>query len=188
MDITSLDYKTLLYSPFFSNIIISIILLLVGITIGKIISRIIKRVLHELELDSTIKKAKKIKISLENSISNFFAYIIYFITIIIVLGELGVSTTSLNITIASLLLIVVIVAFFILNYFLPNIIAGVFLKRKDFIKKDDNIKFGDKSGKVLRINIIETLVRTKEGDIIYVPNSVLAKKEITIKGGKHGKN
>ena len=106
------------------------IILLIGITIGRMISRIIKRVLHEFEIDSTIRKTKKIKISFEKMLSNFVGDIIYIITVIIVLGELGVTTTALNIITASLVLIIVIIFFFILNYN-PKISISIFVSYTD---------------------------------------------------------
>lgn len=178
MDLTAFDYKIILYSPLFSKSIIALIIFFVGITIGRIAGKIVNRVLSELEIDATVKKTTRIKLSIEKSISNFITYFIYFVTIIISLSELGVSTTALNLITASMLLIIVIILFFILNYFFPNIIAGIFIKRKNIIHENDYIKFGDKEGKIVKINLIETLIKTKKGDTIYIPNSILAKREI----------
>jgi len=178
MNITDLGYKEILYSPLFSKVIISVIILLIGLTVGRIVNRIVKRILNELELDSMIKKTTKIKSSIENMIAALLAYIIYFATIIVALEEIGVSTTAFNIIIASVLFVIIIILFFILNYFFPNVIAGIFLKRKNMLKKGDKIKFGDKEGKIISINLIETSIKTKKGDTIYIPNSILTKKEI----------
>ena len=49
------------------------------------------------------------------------------------------------------------------------------------IKKGDKIKVDNLVGKVKKISLIETEIETKSGDIIYIPNSTLTKKEITIK-------
>jgi len=178
MNITDLAYKEVLYSPLFSKIIISIIVLLIGLTIGRIVNRVVKRVLNELEIDSSIRKTTKIKISIEKIIANLLTFVIYFVTSILFLEELGASITTLNIVIASVLLVIIILIFFILNYFFPNIIAGIFLKRKNMLKEGDKIKFGDKEGRIISMSLIETLIKTKKGDTIYIPNSTLAKKEI----------
>jgi small-conductance mechanosensitive channel len=159
--------------------LIALILLLIGLTIGRILGRIVYHILKEFNLSGSIKKSTKIKISPEKVISNFIKYFIYFVTIIMTLTQLGISTTTLNILMAAIILIILIILFFILNYFLPNIIAGIFIKQKNFIKDGDKIRFNDKQGEIISINLIETIIKSKDSSTIYIPNSVLAKKEIT---------
>jgi small conductance mechanosensitive channel len=62
--------------------------------------------------------------------------------------------------------------------FIPNVFAGLFLHRKGFLKKGDNIIVKDVKGKIIYINLVETRVQTKEGDIIYIPNTLLTKSEV----------
>ena len=179
MNLTDLGYKNLLYADIISQILIALIILLVGLTIGRVIGKIVLRVLNELNLNFIIKKTTKLKISIEKIISDFIKYLIYFATFTMTLTQLGLPTTTLNILMAAVILIFLIISFFIINYFLPNIIAGIFIKQKGFIKEKDNIKLGDKQGTIMSINLIETTIRTKKGESIYIPNSILAKKEIT---------
>ena len=116
---------------------------------------------------------------IEKFISNFITYFIYFVTIIMALNHLELNTTVLNIIIVAIIVIVIITMLFIVKDFFPNIIAGIFIQKKSLIKEGDYIKIKDKEGKITRINLIETTIKTKKGDIIYVPNSILAKEEIT---------
>jgi small-conductance mechanosensitive channel len=180
VDLQTLDYQNILYSPLFSKIVVTVIILIIGIIVGKTIGKVLYRVLHELGLNKLIKDTTKIKISLEKIISNFIASFIYFITVIMALTQLGISTTVLNILIIAIVVIIIIAIVFIVKDFFPNIIAGMFIQHKNFIKGGDFIKVNDKEGEVTKINIIETTIKTKKGDIIYIPNSLLFKKEITI--------
>jgi len=185
MDLAKLDYRGILYSPIFSKIVVAIIIIFIGCIIGRIIGKIIYRVLHELHLSQIIRKSTKINISIEKIVSNFMAYFIYFITIIMALTNLGLSTTVLNIIIIAIIAIIIITVVFVLKDFFPNIISGIFIKQKNFIKEGDYIKVNDKEGEILHINLIETTIKNKQGDIIYIPNSILSKQEIIKKGGKN---
>ena len=53
------------------------------------------------------------------------------------------------------------------------------IQKKDFIKEGDYIKIDEKEGEVINTNLIEVIIKTKEGEIVYVPNSILTKKVIT---------
>ena len=95
------------------------------------------------------------------------------------LTHLGLTTTVLNIIIVAIITIVIITIFFIIRDIFPNIIAGIFIKQKNNIKEGDYIEIDSKTGKIVNINAIEITIKTKEGNIIYIPNSLLSKKEIT---------
>jgi|TARA_Y100000310_G_C20633406_1_gene789874 small conductance mechanosensitive channel len=179
MDLQTLDYRNILYSAFFSKIIVTIILLTVGFIIGRTVGKILLRILNELGLNRLIKETTKIKISLEKIISNFVAYFIYFITLIMALTHLGISTTVLNILIVAIIIIIIIGLVFVVKDFFPNIVSGIFIQRKNFIKEGDMIQVNDKIGEVTKMNLVETTIKTDKGDIIYIPNSILSKKEIT---------
>jgi|TARA_B100002003_G_scaffold66470_1_gene61766 small-conductance mechanosensitive channel len=179
MELQTLDYQNILYSPLFSKIIVTIIILIVGVIIGRTIGKILLRILHELGLNRLTKETTKINLSLERIISSFVAYFIYFITLIMALTHLGISTTVLNILIVAIIIIIIIGLVFVVKDFFPNIISGIFIQRKSFIKEGDIIKVNDKTGEVIKINLIETTIKTDKGDIIYIPNSILSKKEIT---------
>lgn len=179
MSIYDIDYRTILYSPLFSRMIATIIIIVIGLIIGRIIGKIIYRVLHELEVNKAIRKTTKIKVSLEKFISNFIMYFIYFITLIMAMTQIGLTTTVLNIIIGAIAVVLIIALFFIIKDFFPNIIAGIFIQQKKYIKEGEFIEIDNKKGKVTNINLIETTIKTNKGDIVYIPNSFLLKKEIT---------
>ena len=62
--------------------------------------------------------------------------------------------------------------------FMPNMFAGFFIHQKRFIKEGDIIKVDNIKGKIVHVNLVETTIETKQGDIIYIPNSLLTKKTI----------
>ena len=167
-------------SQFFTKIIIAIIILLIGFVIGRIAGRLLHKVLHEIELDKILKRAR-IRIAMEDIISHFVTYFIYFITIIWALSELGLTTTILNMISAAMLILIILGVLLAIKDFIPNAFAGFFIYRKELIKPGDKIKINGLEGRVKSISLIETEVETKSGDIILLPNSNITKKVIVIK-------
>ena len=169
-----------LFSQFFIKFIIAIIILLIGFIIGRIVEKVIQRILHEIELNKNLKKAG-IKFSLEEIIGTFTKYFIYFIAVIWALTEVGLTTTVLNMISAVVLLLILISLVLAIKDFLPNAFAGFLIYQKGMFKKGDKIIVRNMEGTVEKISLIETEIKTKKGDTIYIPNSLITKKEILIR-------
>lgn len=163
-----------------TKFVVAIIILLIGFIIGKLTGKIIQWALHEIELNNLLQKAIGIKVSLEEIASSFTSYFIYFTSLIMALSHVGLTTTVLNIVAASIIIIVIISVFLSIKDFIPNMIAGIFIHQKRIINTGDIIKVIDVSGKIIHINLVETMVETKDKDIIYIPNSMLTKNVIRI--------
>lgn len=67
---------------------------------------------------------------------------------------------------------------------LGNILCGLALQLDDSISIGNWIKFDDISGQVIEVHWRHTAVRTRNGEIVVIPNSVLMKAKVTIIGGK----
>jgi len=162
------------------KLIVAIAILLIGLIAARIISRIVKKILNELELNRVLKEQAGVKIPMEEFISTMTKYLIYFITVIWALTELGLQTIILYIILT--IVLVIMVSFIILAFkdFIPNITAGFFIHQKNIIKEGDIIKVKNIEGKVMKISMVETIIKVN-GDIVYVPNSVLTKNEVTKK-------
>jgi small-conductance mechanosensitive channel len=65
--------------------------------------------------------------------------------------------------------------------FIPNLVAGLFMLKKTEIEKGKRIKAGNVEGTVVEIGLIETKIKTKKGDEIYIPNSTLTKEKLVVK-------
>ncbi|MBU4493354.1 MAG: hypothetical protein KKA61_03205, partial [Nanoarchaeota archaeon] len=68
-----------LLSGLFTKLVIAVIIVLIGLIAGRILGKLIHKTLHEVELNRIIKKAAGIKVSMEEIISTFITYFIYFI-------------------------------------------------------------------------------------------------------------
>ena len=169
-----------MFDHFFQRFVVAIVILLIGLIIGRTVGELLQRVLHEVELDKVVRKAG-ISVSLESFLSSFATYFIYFITVIWALNEIGLTTTILNMISGAALVLIIISILLAIKDFLPNIIAGFHIYSKSLVRVGDKIKVEKLQGVVSKISLTETEIRTKKGDLIYIPNSSLIKKEFSVK-------
>lgn len=185
MAITNLFEKfSSVFSGFLTQLLIALLILLIGIIIGKVLGKLVQRVLHEVELNSIVKRAAKIRINMEEFIAAFITYFIYFIAVVIALKEIGLATIILDIISAAIILIIVVAVFLGIKDFIPNMMAGVFLHQKKLMKEGDIIRISGAEGEVVYINLIETKIKTADGDTIHIPNSMLTREKLVVKEGK----
>jgi len=176
---SAMTYLSSNSSQFFIKFIIAVIIILIGLIIGRTVEKILQRILKEIELNKNLKKAG-INFPLEKIITNFAKYFIYFIAAIWALTELGLTTTVLNMISAVVLILILISLILAVKDFIPNVFAGYFIHRKRMFKEGDKISVQNLKGKIVKITLTETEIKTEKGDTIYVPNSVI-KREIVIK-------
>lgn len=160
------------------NLIAAIVILLIGLILGRFLGNLTRRILHELELDRVLREQTRIKIPVEQFLSSLVKYVIYFVAIILALNQLGLRTAILNVILAIILIAIVIFMILAVKDFLPNLVSGIMLYQKRNIKAGNRILVNNIEGEVLHISLIETKVRTRNGDIVYIPNSILTKNVV----------
>ena len=133
--------------------------------------------LHEAEFDALLKKAGA-RVSFEAALSHIAEYFIYFITIIFALNQLGITTFVLYILAFAAVAVLIVSVFLGMKDFVPNFMAGWYIYRKELVKEGKNIKINGVSGKVVKLSLLDTRIKTKKGDLIYMPNSVIIKSRI----------
>lgn len=175
----SLNFINGLFTDIVTKVVVAVVILVIGFIVGKIIGRLTQRLLHEFELDNILKMATGIKISMEELISHFITYLVYFLALVMALNQIGLTTTLLNIISAGIIILIIIFILLGIKDFIPNILAGIFIHQKGMVKEGDRIKVKDIKGKIVHINLVDTRLKTREGDLIYIPNSVLIRNELT---------
>lgn len=105
-------------------------------------------------------------------------YIMYFVTFIIALAQFGFAIMVLNTIIILTAFFVIILIFFSLKDFIPNVSAGLYLNTIKSIRKDDVLQIGHYKGKVVDIDLISITLEDKTGRLTIIPNSNIIKKEI----------
>lgn len=173
------DIRTYL-SPAVNNLIVALIILLIGFVIAKLAGRLVQRVLYEAEMDVLLKKAGA-KVSFEAALSHIAEYFVYFITIIFALNQLGITVVVLYILAVAALAVLIISVFLGMRDFIPNFMAGWYIYRKELIKEGQYVKINDVSGKLVKLSLLDARIRTKKGDLIYLPNSAVIRSKIVKK-------
>ncbi|MBN2111541.1 mechanosensitive ion channel [Candidatus Woesearchaeota archaeon] len=177
-------YSERLVSGLLNNLIVAVVIILIGFILGRVLGKLVQKVLHELEIDRILKKTAKIKFSFEKALAKFIAYFVYFVAIIIALNQLGLTTTILHMISAAVLIIIVLSIILGVKDFIPNFLAGVHISRNRIIKEGDRIKIKGTEGEVTEVDLTEVKVRTKSGDIIFIPASLFVKEEFVKLGRK----
>lgn len=173
----SYAYISELFSGVLKDVIVALVILIVGFILGKIIGRIVEKAFKAIDLDKGIKKTSGIRYSVSAIIGTVVAYVIYLVTILLALDQLKL-TQRIIMFIAIIAVIIIIIAVLLsIKDFIPNFIAGLTLNNKGLIDDGDFLKIKDMEGVVEKIGLLETIIRTKSDEIIYIPNSTLAKSE-----------
>ena len=101
--------------------------------------------------------------------------ILLFITVIIILGSLGVSVSSLVATLS-----VVGVAFSLaIQGFLSNVFGGIQIISNKPFQIGDYVDAGGESGTVKEVGLFYTKLDTPDNKLIQIPNSLIANSNIT---------
>jgi len=163
------------------NLIAAIATLILGLLIGRFLSNLVKKLLHELELDRILREKARIKLPLTQLITSIIKYVIYIIAILLALNQLGLRSFILNAILTIIIVLLVVFMMLSLKDFIPNFTGGLFLYQKRSINPGDVIKINNIEGEILNITLLETKLRTKNNEIVYIPNSVLTKNVVVKK-------
>ena len=159
------------------NITIAILILLLGFVLGKLAGRVVSKVFSRLSLGILFRKIG-IKRSLEGVLGSTTSMVIYFVSIIAALNQLHIAPLVLTIIVVIVIAVLVISFLLSMKDFLPNLLAGIFVYRHGVITEGDRIQVQDTIGTVVHLSLIETQLETKEGDIVFIPNTLLTKNKV----------
>jgi len=101
-------------------------------------------------------------------------YVIWIVGILIALRELGIQVTAFLASMGIVGLAVALAAKTVLS----NVLAGVTLTADPNFRVGDRIEVGDHIGDVLSINLHKTVIRTRDNEIVMIPNDVLGREVI----------
>ncbi|MFH1770730.1 MAG: mechanosensitive ion channel domain-containing protein [archaeon] len=157
------------------KIVTAIIILLIGFIIGRIVGKIVLKLLKEIEFNKNISKAIGHKTYLTDTISNWISYLIYFATIVIAFEYLGLAPFILSFILIIIILVISISIVLSVKDFLPNFVAGYSVRRKGVFKVGSLVQVGEISGKIIKMNLLDTHVETRKKDLMVLPNSYFLK-------------
>ncbi len=157
------------------NLVASIAILLLGLVFGRVLSKLLQRILCPLELNKHIRKTFNTRFPLEQFATSLVKYIVYITALVLALSQIGLASTIFYILLIGILLILILFILVAIKDFIPNVVAGTTLLKHEIIKVGEIIEVDDIKGRVVEHTLTETQVKTREGDIIWIPNSFLTK-------------
>ena len=105
---------------------------------------------------------------------------IYWIILIVALFIGTLQFIDINFTTFFTSFALISVAFsWIFKEYIANIIDGILIMFSDDFKIGDYVRVGDYVGRIREITFLNTEIRTDEGDIVFIPNTLIIQREVT---------
>jgi small-conductance mechanosensitive channel len=164
----------------FSKLVISILTLLIGFTLGRLLGKLVQRMLSEAGFNEIVARSTKIHIAADSFVGSVITYCFYLVFIVASLNQLGVGTIFFNVLSGAVVLIITISLFLTIKDFFPNVLSWLFVIRKRRLKPGDHIETDGIAGKVTSISLMDTCIMTSGGDMLYIPNTLLAKQRASV--------
>ncbi len=169
-------------SPFVSDLankyVIAFAILLTGIIIGRGIGRLVEFLLHKFKLNRSILKWTNRDLLIEETISTFISYTVYFIAVVMALEKINLIRNVLMWLSIGIIIILIFSFLLFIRDFVPNFFTGYLVRGRKLIKKGEHVKIGETEGIVLKIDLLDTILKT-ESEIIRIPNSKVFQSSIT---------
>ncbi|HLC82077.1 MAG TPA: mechanosensitive ion channel domain-containing protein [Candidatus Nanoarchaeia archaeon] len=169
-----------LAQKYFYTIAAGIGILLIGLALGVLVKKLIYKILKEIELNKIMSHVG-VTYNLEQWVSSILSYLVYLITIVFFLDQLGITSIVLYLILGAVLMLVILTVIVGLKDVMPNFVAWILLQRKDRMIEGHQVNVKEIYGKVEKIGFLETEIRTDSGDLLYVPNSLFLKSKFWVK-------
>ena len=165
---------------YFYTLIIGVIILLVGFGVGILVKKLLKKILKEIELNKLMNKVG-LTINLESSISTIISYLIYLVTIVFFLNQLGITSIVLYLVVGAILMLIILTFLVGLKDVIPNFVAWLIIQKRGKLKEGHRIDIKEISGRIEKIGYLETEIKTDSDDILYVPNNLFIKSKFKLR-------
>jgi len=166
----------------FNEFLIAAFIMLVGFFIGSFAGKVVRKALSLLNLDQFIRRVFKANVPLESFFGFITSSAIYLIAIILALNQIGIASFVFRIISAVLVLLMLISIGLYIRDILPNFLAGINIISTRKIKVGDWVRIDDKTeGDVVRVDLTEICLKTSDGELVYVPPSLIQKSKVEVR-------
>lgn len=114
---------------------------------------------------------------IENAIVKISKYVIYVIGILVVIAFLGFDLTSLIVGLGAFSIAIS----FATSTIIQNLVSGLLVQADRAFQIGDRIMIQGTEGKVVKITVRTTVMETKEGHWVYIPNALFMTNLLTRK-------
>jgi small-conductance mechanosensitive channel len=106
--------------------------------------------------------------NIENAIAKISKYVIYIIGIFVVIALLGFDLTALIVGLGAFSIAIS----FAISTIIQNLVSGLLVQADRAFQIGDVIVIQGIEGKVVKISVRTTMIETKEGHWVYIPNAL----------------
>ncbi len=168
------------YALTVSNFAIGVFLILFGILLGRITNNVLKSFLSRFNINKLLSNITNFDVKLEEAIALILSFVVAFIFIALGLNIIGIATVIINIISGFIFVLIIIFLFLSIKDFLPNLTAGIYILSKRNVCEGKFVRVKDVSGQIEHIDLLETKLKTKNGETIIIPNSQFVRNAIFI--------
>jgi small-conductance mechanosensitive channel len=166
------------YPEAITNIVAGLLIIAFGILMGNILGVLSKKLFEAFEVEH-ILHSWNIGFPIEEFVSSLIKYITYLIGLIWGLTFLGLETIILYVILLIILGLLIAFILLALKDFIPNFVAGIIINLTKKVNKREYIKLDNAEGKVIKVHMLETKIKTPDGDIVLIPNVLINKRVVT---------
>lgn len=148
------------------NMVLAVLILVGGFFIARLFRRLSRRIVA--------------KITHHEAVHNLFASFVYLLTVVVSIF-IALSVLKLNTAVNSFLAgagIIGIALAFAFQDIAANFMAGIIMAIQRPLKIGDLVKTNDYMGKVITINLRDTIIKTFQGQLVVIPNKEIFQKSI----------
>jgi len=114
---------------------------------------------------------------MEKGIVRISKYVVYIIGVFAVIAITGFDLTSVIVGLGAFSIAIS----FAMRNVIQNFVAGILVQADRAFKVGDEIQVKGQEGKVTKVSIRTTIIKTKDGDIVSIPNSIFLTNPVTRK-------
>tara|TARA_Y100000310_G_C20694913_1_gene824929 strand:- start:2378 stop:2905 length:528 start_codon:yes stop_codon:yes gene_type:complete len=170
------------YPDLLTNLTAGVLIIGFGIIVGNIVSVLARKMFESFELDRVLQDFG-FRFPIKDLLETIVKYGIYLGGLVWGLTFLGLDKIVLTIVLLIILGLLVLFILLSIKDFVPNFMAGVIVHFTGKIKKGQHIKMESADGKVTEVGMLDIKIRMKDGDVVIIPHTLVA-KNISIKKKK----
>jgi len=148
------------------------VFLAVTYIISKIVSKALEKMFEKTPFPEDIERIIKAS-----------KYVVYVIGLIAIVSVVGVDITSILVGLGAFSIAIS----FATSNIIQNFVSGIIVMGDRAFKVGDEVKIRTFEGKVLKIGIRTTVIEDKDGNTIFIPNSLFISNPVTRKKDRSNK-
>ncbi|MBS3153094.1 mechanosensitive ion channel [Candidatus Woesearchaeota archaeon] len=154
------------------DLVVAVLIIFLGLVIARFLGNLTRRILKEFETDRIIKDYSFLTLKIEDLMGNLVKYLIYLITAVIALNQIGITGIVIYILIGLGILTAVGIVLFDVKDYMRNLVIGIFSKKRKKFRLNQEVRINCVKGRIIDLGITEIKIKTKKEDILVIPSSL----------------